>query len=30
MTVCYYPKAETMVILQNYEGIFGDDLGDES
>ena len=29
MTACYYPKTDTMVILQNYEGIFGDDLGDE-
>jgi len=26
MTACYYPKVDTMVILQNYEGIFGDDL----
>ena len=29
MTACYYPKTDTMVILQNYESIFGDDLGDE-
>ncbi len=29
MTSCYYPKTDTMVILQNYEGIFGDALGDE-
>ncbi len=29
MTACYYPKTDTMVILQNYEGIFGDALGDE-
>ena len=29
MTACYYPKTDTMVILQNYEGIFGDALEDE-
>ena len=29
MTTRYYPKTDTMVILQNYEGIFGDALGDE-
>ena len=29
MTARYYPKTDTMVILQNYEGIFGDALGDE-
>ena len=29
MTVCYYPKTDTMVILQGYEGIFGDSEGEE-
>ena len=28
MTACYYFKADTMVILQNYEGIFGDSEGE--